>query len=438
MERTGAMRRINIGLIGYGTVGAGVVKFLQKRQNYIRDKYKVEFVLRAICDRSIRKKDTRGLGATRLTTKISDVLDDKDIEVVVELIGGLHPAKEIVATALCHGKHVVTANKVLIASHGKELFRLAKQQNRQLYFEASVGAGVPIIKTITEGMVGNTYNRIYGIINGTCNFILTEMTRNNLSFSKALKLAQEKGFAESNPALDINGMDSAHKLAILAYLAFGKFVKVSDVYTEGITHISHDDIAYAESLNLTIKLLAIAKRYENVVEARVHPTLISKEHPLASINGIDNAFYLNANPLGDVLLSGEGAGQMAAASGVISDLLNLASRAPGADANLLCNLFSEAPNFRIRKIDQIKTRFYIRLMATDKPGVLGKITGVLGRYGIGINSVTQRAHMAAWAVPVVMLTDYTMEKNLRLALEKIYKLSIIKSKPVAIRMEKLW
>ena len=430
------MRKINIGLIGYGVVGAGVVKFLQKRQNYIRDKYRVEFVVRTVCDRNIHRKDTRGLGSVQLTKKIADVLDDRSTEVVIELIGGLHPAKEIVTTALRRGKHVVTANKVLIAHYGKELFQLAKKQNRQLYFEASVGAGVPIIKTITEGMVGNTYNRIYGIINGTCNFILTEMTKNNLSFTKALKLAQEKGFAESNPTLDINGMDSTHKLAILVYLAFGKFVKVSDIYTEGITHISHDDIAYAESLNLTIKLLAIAKRYENIVEARVHPTLISKSHPLASISGIYNAFYLNANPLGDVLLSGEGAGQMAAASGVVSDLLNLASR--GADANLLCNLYSEAPNFRIRKIDQIKTRFYIRFMATDKTGVLGKITSVLGRYGIGLNSVTQPAHTAAWAVPVVMLTDYTLEKNVRLALKKIWELPIVKSKPVAIRMEKLW
>ena len=430
------MRKINIGLIGYGVVGAGVIKFLQKRQNYIRDKYRVEFVARTICDRSIHRKDTRGLGSVKLTKKIADVLDDRSTEVVIELIGGLHPAKEIVTTALRRGKHVVTANKVLIAHYGKELFQLAKKQNRQLYFESSVGAGIPIIKTITEGMVGNTYNRIYGIINGTCNFILTEMTKNNLSFTKALKLAQEKGFAESNPTLDINGMDSTHKLAILVYLAFGKFVKVSDIYTEGITHISHDDIAYAESLNLTIKLLAIAKRYENIVEARVHPTLISKSHPLASISGIYNAFYLNANPLGDVLLSGEGAGQMAAASGVVSDLLNLASR--GADANLLCNLYSEAPNFRIRKIDQIKTRFYIRFMATDKTGVLGKITSVLGRYGIGLNSVTQPAHTAAWAVPVVMLTDYTLEKNVRLALKKIWELPIVKSKPVAIRMEKLW
>lgn len=430
------MTKVNIGLIGYGTVGAGVVQFLRQREKYFRNKFNLEFVLRVLCDRNIHRKDTRGLGNTRLTKKFTDVLNDEHVEVVIELIGGMQPAKEIIIAALKRGRHVITANKELIANEGRELFHLAKAQNSQLYYEASVGAGIPIIKTITEGLAGNTYGGLYGIINGTCNFILTEMTKNRLPFSKALQLAQEKGFAESNPTLDINGMDSAHKLAILAYLTFGKFVKLSDIYTEGIAHISHDDIEYAESLNLAIKLLGIAKRGEETIEARVHPTLISKDHPLASINGIYNAIYLHAKPLGDVLLSGEGAGGMSAASGVISDLVNLASR--GKDSNLLCNIYSEAPHLKIRKIDQIKTKFYIRFMAVDKPGVLSKIAGILGRHGIGINSVNQRAHNPASAVPVVMLTNYTTEKMMRLALEKIQKLSIVKSKPVAIRMEKLW
>jgi homoserine dehydrogenase len=430
------MKKVNIGLIGYGTVGSGVVQFLHKREKYLRNKFNLEFVLRILCDRNIHRKDTRGLGKTRLTKRFTDVLNDENVDVVIELIGGMHPAKEIVTTALNRGKHVITANKELIANEGKELFHLAKAQNGQLCFESSVGAGIPIIKTITEGLAGNTYGGLYGIINGTCNFILTEMTKNRLPFSKALQLAQQKGFAESNPTLDINGMDSAHKLAILAYLTFGKFVKLSDIYTEGIAHISHDDIEYAESLNLAIKLLGIAKRGEETIEARVHPTLISKDHPLASINGIYNAIYLHAKPMGDVLLSGEGAGQMSAASGVISDLVNLASR--GKDSNLLCNLYSEAPHLKVRKIDQIKTKFYIRFMAVDKPGVLSKIAGILGRHGIGINSVNQRAHNPTSAVPVVMLTNYTTEKMMRLALEKIQKLSIVKSKPVAIRMEKLW
>ncbi len=430
------MTRINIGLIGYGTVGSGVVQFLHRRKNYIKSRFNMEFVLKTLCDRSIHQKNTLGLEGTKFTKNFKDILKDPQIDLVMELIGGMHPAKEIIATALKQGKHVITANKGLIATHGKELFQLAKKQNRQLYFESSVGAGIPIIKTITEGVVGNTFHGIYGIINGTCNFILTEMTKNGLSFSKALELAQHRGFAESNPTLDINGMDSTYKLAILSYLTFGKFIKVQDIYTEGITHISHIDIEHAESLNLCIKLLAIAKRTDEEIELRVHPTLISKDHPLASVNGIYNAIYLSANPLGDIFLSGQGAGQMSAASGVISDLINFASRSE--KSNLLCNLYSEGPGLRLRKIDRIKTKFYLRFMAIDKPGVLSKITGILGKHGIGINFVTQKAHNRASAVPVVMLTDYTTEKMLRLALQRIERLSIVRSKPVAIRMEKLW
>jgi homoserine dehydrogenase len=262
------------------------------------------------------------------------------------------------------------------------------------------------------------------------------MTQNHCSFADALKEAQGKGFAESNPTLDINGMDSVHKLAILVYLAFGKFVPIKDIYREGITHISHDDIEYATSLNLTIKLLAIAKKEDKKIEARVHPTLISKDHPLASINSIYNAIYMNTDPLGSSLLSGEGAGQMAAASGVVSDLINFAAR--GNNAGLPSNLYSEAAGVKLRKIDQIKTKFYIRFMVTDKPGVLSAITGVLGKHNISINSVTQKAHNPTSTVPIIMLTDYATEKMLRLALNKIYKFPFVQSKPVAIRMEKLW
>lgn len=429
------MNKINVGLIGYGTVGSGVIRLLGKRKSYIKNKFNAEFVLRRLCDRSIHKKNTRGLGKTLLTAKIHDVLDDPKIDIVVELVGGMHPAKEIALKALRGGKHVVTANKELIANCGRELFRLARKQNRHLYFESSVGAGIPIIKSITEGLAGNKFKSVYGIINGTCNFILSAMTRNDYTFAQALAEAQKRGFAESNPVLDINGMDSAHKLAILIYLAFGKFVPVKDIYREGITHISHDDIEYTAALNLTVKLLAIAKKEDTGIEARVHPTLIPRDHPLASINGIYNAVYMNTDPLGSTLLSGEGAGQMAAASGVVSDLINFASK--GHSTALPCNLYSEAPGLKIRKIDQIKTKFYIRFMVTDRPGVLALITGILGRHGISINSVTQKAHNPTATVPVVMLTDYTPEKMLRLALAKIHRLPVVKSRPVAIRMEKL-
>ena len=429
------MHKVNIGLIGYGTVGSGVAQLLKRREEFIRDKFDIEFVLKSVCDRSIHKKDTRGLKNVILTKNFQKILNDPQIHIVVELIGGLRPAKDIILGAFRKGKHVVTANKELIANYGKELFQAAKKCHCHLYFESSVCAGVPIIKNITEGMAGNKFSSIYGIINGTCNFILTEMTKNNLTFGKALEEAQKRGFAEANPTLDIKGWDSTHKLAILVYLCFGKFIDVQDIYTEGITSISHHDIEHAESLNLTIKLLAIAKKADKKIDARVHPTLISNDHPLASVNGVANAVYLNARPLGDLLFSGEGAGQMSAASGVVSDLINFASR--GQNGDLLCNLFSEAPNVKIQKIDEIKTKFYIRFMATDKPGVLSKISGILARHNISINSVTQKAHVRKSTVPVIMLTDYTTEKMLRLALNKIYMLPIVKSRPVAIRMENL-
>lgn len=429
------MRKINIGLIGYGVVGNGVIKLLQKRKSYLRAKFGIDFEIKTLCDRSVHKKDTKHLEKTTLTTNFQDILEDKEIDVVIELIGGINPAKEIVFSALKKGKHVITANKELIANHGQEIFELAKQVKKFFYFESSVGAGIPIIKTLTEGMVGNKCTRIFGIINGTSNFILTEMTKNKLTFSQALEEAQRKGFAESDPTLDINGMDSAHKLAILVHLALGKFIKVKDIYTEGITQISHDDIEHAESLNLTIKLLAIAKKVEDQIEARVHPTLISKDHPLASINDIYNAFYLKFDPVGDILLSGEGAGQMTAASGVVSDLINLSIKQEGE--TLLCDLNDEAPNLTVRAIDHIQTRFYIRFMATDKPGVLSKISGILGEYNIGINSVAQKAHNRALHVPLVILTDYTTEEMLRLAFNAMKELPIIKGKPVAIRMENL-
>lgn len=429
------MNKITIGLYGFGTVGQGVVKFLKKHKSLFKNKYNTEFVIAGICDRSISKKDTSDVKDAVLTGDIKQLYNDSKIDVIIELIGGMNPAKEIVTESLKNGKHVITANKELVANCGKELFAFAQKSGRHIYFESSVGAGIPIIKTITEGIAGNKYKSIFGIINGTCNYILDEMTTNGLSFADALKNAQEKGYAESNPTLDINGADSAHKLAILAYLGFGKFISVKDIYTEGISHIAHVDIEYAESLNLTIKLLAIAKKVDGKIEARVHPTLISKDHPLSSIRGIYNAVYLNVDPLGDVLLSGEGAGQMAAASGVISDLVNLASRKD--EKQILSNIFTEAETLSIGTIDQIKTKFYLRFMASDKAGVLSKITGVLGDEGIGINSVTQKAHNEASSVPVIMLTDYTTEKNLRCALKIIHELPIVKAKPVAIRMEKL-
>lgn len=431
------MRKIKLGLIGYGNVGSGLVKLLKTSQRHIKNKFQLEFEFQGICDLAFAKHQPSGLGKTRITTDAQSLLSDPKIDVIVELIGGLHPAKEFVLSALKNGKDVVTANKALIAEYGQELFKEARACGKHIYFETAVQAGVPIIKTLTEGLAGNQFTAVYGIINGTCNYILSEMSAHGLSFDDAVKKAQAKGFAETDPTLDINGMDSAYKLSILAYLAFGKFLKPKNIHTEGITHISHQDIEFAEELGLAIKLLAIAKKNNKEIEARVHPTLIHKDHPLASINGVLNAVLMEADPLGPVLLSGEGAGQFAAASGVVSDLINLAKRSRDDAENFIGNNYTETPGLSMRKIDRISTRFYLRFMAMDKPGVLSQISGVLGKHGISINSVSQKEQNKTSAVPVIMLTHCAPEEKLRLALDEIYKQSIVKSKPVAIRIENL-
>jgi homoserine dehydrogenase len=429
------MRKYHIGLIGYGTVGQGVVKILERKRSEFKKTFGVDFVISKLCDRSYEKKDTRSVHPSVLTRQVDEVINDSSVETVIELIGGLRPAKEIISRALSCGKNVITANKELIAYDGPELFALAQSNSRQLYFESAVGSGIPMIKMISEGLVGNDFMGIYGILNGTCNFILSEMSQRGLSFEEALRLAQEKGYAESDPTLDINGMDTTHKLNVLIQMAMGQHIPLKEIFTEGISQIEHTDIEHAESLHLTIKLLAIAKRSDTSIEARVHPTLIHQAHPLASINGVLNAVFLHTRPLGNILLSGEGAGQMAAASGVVSDLINLVSGGDGA--RLGCNRPLGAKVLRLHEMGEAKTKFYLRFSAPDKPGTLSKITAVLGQHGIGINSVTQKPHMHKSFVPVVMLTDTIEEKALRLALHQIHSQKMVRAYPVAIRMENL-
>lgn len=430
------MNKITIGLIGYGVVGQGVVKILKNKKGFFKDKFQTDFHLKAICDRNIKQKRTAELKGVLLTTDADDVLHDPEIDVVVELIGGVNPALSFITRALQSGKSVVTANKAVIANHGVELFELARKHGVDLYLESTVGAGIPLIKSLTEGLAGNRFESIYGIVNGTCNYILSEMTEKDLSFDVALKEAQRLGYAESDPTLDINGMDTTHKLAILAYFAFGKMIPVKQIHTEGITRISSDDIEYAEKMGLVIKLLAIAKKTGNEVEARVHPTLISKDHPLASINGSFNAVVMNSDLMGQVLLSGRGAGQDPAASGVVSDLVNYATK--GSDERPLCNTRGDDASLKLRSIDKVSTKFYIRFMALDKPGVLSKISGILGSHGIGIHAVTQKGNTGrSQVVPLIILTDQTPEAELRQALKEIQKLSVIKDQPVAIRIESL-
>ncbi|NTV29384.1 MAG: homoserine dehydrogenase [Candidatus Omnitrophica bacterium] len=432
------MKKITIGLIGLGTVGAGVAKLIKSRRVYVRSKFGVDLELKTVCDLKVSAQVLKSLGKVKYTKDFNDILNDNEINVVVELIGGLNVAHTIIRTALQNGKHVVTANKAVISNFGRDLFRLAHEKQRSIYFESAVLAGVPIIKTLTEGIAGNQCSAIYGIVNGTCNYILTEMSQRGLSFAEAVRLAQEKGYAESDPTLDINGMDSAHKLAILVSLAMGKFVNVKqDIHTEGITHVSAEDLKYVDEMGLAIKLLAIAKKKDGAVEVRVHPTLISREHPLASVNNVYNAVLLEADALGDVLLVGKGAGQMTAASGVFSDLINLALDNDPTDRTWIGDSSEEIEKLDLKPVEEIETEFYIRLMVIDRPGVLSRITGILGECGISIASVTQKAVNKNSVVPLVMLTHTACEASVRKALEKISALKEVKARPVAIRVERL-
>lgn len=431
------MKKITVGLIGLGVVGRGVAKLIQSRHAFVLKKFGVDFHLKTVCDLRIDSAFRKSLGKTVYTRDFHDILQDPQIDVVVELIGGHHPALEIMTGALENRKHVVTANKAVISTYGQKLFALAQKMQRSVYFESAVMAGVPIIKTLTEGIAGNRYDGLYGIVNGTCNYILSEMETNRISFDEAVKLAQQKGYAESDPTLDINGMDSAHKLAILVSLAMGKFIKVKDIHTEGITHISREDLSYAQEMGLTIKLLAIAKKVGNEIEARVHPTLISRAHPLASIKGVYNAAFLQADALGDVLLVGQGAGQMAAASGVFSDLINLGIDSTDGDRTWIGDNPKEIETLGLRLMDHIETEFYIRLMVLDKPGVLSRITGILGGHDVSIASVSQKIVNKNSVVPLVMLTHKAKELSVRKALKKIALMKETKARPVAIRMEEL-
>jgi homoserine dehydrogenase len=431
-KRGKAVKRINVGLIGLGTVGSGVIKALKERRRLILERSGVDLHLVLACDLRRARAQKLGLSPNLFTTNPQDVIRHEKIDVVVELIGGHHPAKEIILQALKGGKHVVTANKALLASDINELLKVARRRGRQLKFEASVCGGIPVIKALRESLVANKVDSLFGIINGTSNYLLTKMAQDSLSFPEALSLAKKKGYVERNPRFDVEGIDAAHKLIILCYLLFSKLIPLERVFCEGISDISDLDVRYAAEMGLVIKPLAIAKKAGDALEAHVHPTLLPKDHLLAAVNGIFNAVLLRGDMVGDMLFYGRGAGQFPTASAVVSDLVDL-GREGAKDASWI----REAkPRIRkIRRVDEILSRYYLRFMAIDKPGILAKISGILGKYHIGIAQVSQKERKRAKFVPVVMITHDSLEKNLRSALEAIDKLAIVKGRTVKIRME---
>lgn len=429
---------VNVGLIGVGTVGAGVARALLEKRRLLEQRVGARLLLRRACDKDFRRRRPGGLRLPQalLTSDASKILRDPDIQIVVELIGGLEPAKTFILEALRRGKHVVTANKALLAHAGRELFAAATRADVDLYFEAAVGGGIPIIKALREGLIANELDAILGIVNGTSNYVLTRMREKGVSFREALLEAKHHGYAERNASLDVEGGDAAHKLAILTLLGFGVQVRLSDIHVEGISSVSQADIQYADELGYCIKPLAIAKQVDRELEVRVHPTLLAKTHLLANVNGVYNAIYVHGDMVGPQLFYGRGAGQTPAASSVVSDIADVARNIVSGISPRMPLLHHPSRGIRrLRRMGAIETRYYMRFMVPDKPGVLARIAGVLGRHHISIASVHQKERRAARIVPVVMMTHEAKESNVRRALQTIDRLGFVKHPTVAIRTE---
>lgn len=430
------MNTFNVGLIGMGTVGAGVAKILLEKGSPLLEKLDCVPVLKGIADCNPDVKNKLNLPSDILfTTDAKELLNNPDIQVVVELIGGLHPAMEIITTALEKGKDVVTANKMLLALHGSELFSKARRHGKSISFEASVGGGIPIIAALRDGFIANKIEAIFGIVNGTTNYILTKMTREKVKYSDALAEAQRLGYAEKDPTMDVEGIDSSHKLAILARIGFGVDFDYKNIYHEGISAMDLSDIWYAHELGYTLKLLAIAKKTENNIELRVHPTLLPHDHPLSSVNGVFNAICITGSAVGETMLYGKGAGQMPTASAVVADLVDVALGRAGITFKAMKTFSGHCEYVPIADIQQFKTRYYLRFSVVDKPGVLAKISGILGKYEISIASVIQHKARENGTVPLVMMTHLAEEGNLQKALTEIKKLDVIKDHTKFLRVE---
>lgn len=428
------MRKVSIGIIGFGKIGSGVVKALLSKRSFLKERSAVDVSVERICDKDLKAKRPVKVDKKLLTKSIAKVLYDPGIDIVVELVGSLRPAKDIILEALRQGKHVVTANKALLSESGHEIFDLANTLGLCVGFEASVGGGIPIIRALKEGFVANRIDLICGIINGTSNFILSKMAEEGLDFKDALTSAQAKGYAERDPYLDISGGDSGHKLSILALLGFGMAVRPGDIYTEGITEIDAIDIQYAKEMGYAVKLLGIAKRSGNSLELRVHPTLIPKAHMLANVNGVYNAVLVKGDLAGENLFYGQGAGAAPTSSAVVSDIIAIAKKISGESYKVERDMTFTKDVAGIKKIDDVKTRYYMRLSAIDKPGVLAKVSGVLAKHRISIASVSQKERKAARVVPVVMMTHEAIERDMARAIREIRRLTDIK-KIVRIRVE---
>ena len=432
------MKQIQIGLLGCGTVGTGVAKLLIENKDLLTARVGADLNLKWVADIDIETDRGVRFPEGVLTTDAQKLLTDPDIDMVIEMIGGDGIAKDFMLQAIKNGKHIVTANKALLAAHGNELFAAAARNGVDLAFEASVGGCMPTIKSVRESLVANHIKSMTGILNGTCNYILSKIEDEGISFQEALAEAQRQGYAEADPTLDVEGYDTAHKIAILAALAYGMEINLKDVYTEGISRITPLDIEFAGQFGYRIKLLAISKFQNQRVEARVHPTMMPFKNLLTSINGTVNAITVSGDAVGDILLYGRGAGMMPTASAVVSDIVDIARNILSGTVRRIPSLSYQRESIRkipVLPMDDLVTHYYFRFAALDRPGVLSTISGILGKYNISLQSVHQKGRKTNGSVPLVMLTHRAKEVDVKRALAEISDLNVVSDEPVLIRIE---
>jgi len=422
---------VNIGLIGFGTIGSGVVATLNQNIQLLERKVNKKVNLKRIVDLDITTDRGVEVNPEILSTDVDDILEDEEIDIVIELVGGYQPALNFILRAMENGKHVVTANKALLAKHWQEIADSTHKNGVRISFEASVGGGIPLLVPLNDGLAANNIETIYGIINGTANYILTKMDAEGLDFDTVLKEAQERGYAEADPTFDIEGHDTAQKLIILSILGFGIYVEQEKFHVEGITMITPDDIRFArEELESVIKLLAIAQIADGELEIRVHPTLVPETHLLASVNDVFNAVYLVGDVVGPVLMYGAGAGMMPTASAVVADCIDIMQdmERPVAYGP------KETRVEKVKDISDVESKYYLRITALDEPGVLHSISGILSELDISIESVSQKKADEGEAVPIFMVTHHALEKNVQEALKLIEELDFVKEETVLIRL----
>jgi len=431
------MKKINVGLIGLGTVGIGVVKILKKNMSLISQRSGCKITIKKIADLNTRPRRGLKLSPGMLTKDGMSVVNDPGIDIVVELIGGLEPARSLVLQALKNGKHVVTANKALLSEHGPELYAAASKHGVEIAFEASVAGGIPIIRSIREGFASDRIINFYGILNGTANYILSRMTDEGAAFKDVLKEAQQKGYAEADPTFDIEGIDTLHKLCILIGLGYDKNVPAKKIFTEGISKITALDVEYARELGYRIKLLAICRSADGKLDARVHPTLVPEKHMLAQVQRTFNAIFLQTADVGPTMFYGRGAGMLPTGSAVVADIMAVARDAHHGGANRvplpLTN--AQADKLRLQPVKEIQSRYYLRFSANDRPGVLSRIAGILGRNHISISSVIQKGRtIHGGTVSIFMITHEALESDMQKAMSQIKRLAIMRSDTMLIRI----